>query len=39
MLIIPGNIENSLVIPTWELTENVAAIFLLIYTANHAGVN
>ena len=39
ILRLPGNREDLLVRPTWEIIEYVAAIFLLLSTVTHTGVD
>ena len=39
ILLIPGNLKDSLVISTLEITKDIASFFLLISTATHTGVN
>ena len=39
ILIIPGNREDSILIPTRELTEYISALFLLLSSAVHTRIN
>ena len=39
ILVIPGSTEDSLVIPTQELTEVISSIFSQLSTDSHTGVN